>query len=146
MVQVHLAMPLSFSVIGFLAHGRSASQVPLSIAYKEHFLVVVAAHLWGPSWASRRVEFLGVNKALVSVLKSRTSRLQDPHLMALLRYLSLLAVRYSYSFTSSVQGKNNPIADSLSSLQFQPLRRLAPLADREATLILPSLLADLQVV
>ena len=57
----------------------SASQAPLSIAYKELFPVVVAAHLWGPSWASRRVEFLCDNEAVVSVLKSGTSR--DPHLM-----------------------------------------------------------------
>ena len=107
--------------------------------------MVVAAHLWGPSWASRRVEFLCDNEAVVSVLKSGTSR--DPHLMALLRYLSLLAVRHSFSFTSSsVQGRNNSIADSLSRFQFQRFRHLAPRADREATPIPPSLLADLQVV
>ena len=123
----------------------SASQAPLSIAYKELFPVVVAAHLWGPSWASRRVEFLCDNEAVVSVLKSGTSR--DPHLMALLRYLSLLAVRHSFSFTSSsVQGRNNSIADSLSRFQFQRFRHLAPRADQEATPIPPSLLADLQVV
>ena len=81
----------------------------------------------------------------MSVLKSGTSR--DPHLMALLRYLSLLAVHHSFSFTSSsVQGRNNSIADSLSRFQFQRFRHLAPQADREATPTPPSLLADLQVV
>ena len=103
-----------------------ASQVPLSITYKELFPVVVAAHLWGPFWASRRAEFLCDNEAVVSILKSGTSR--DPHLMALLRYLSLLAVRHSFSFTSSVQGRNNSIADSLSRFQFQRFRHLAPRA------------------
>lgn len=48
------------------------SQVPLSIAYKHYFPVVVVAHLWGPSWASRRVEFLFNNEAVKSVLKSGT--------------------------------------------------------------------------
>ena len=33
----------------------SASQQPLSIAYKELFAIVVAAHLWGSQWSSRRV-------------------------------------------------------------------------------------------
>ena len=33
----------------------SACQQPLSIAYKELFPIVVAAHLWGPQWSSRRV-------------------------------------------------------------------------------------------
>ena len=68
----------------------SASQGPLSIAYKEPFAVIVAAYLWGPTWASRRVEFLCDNEAVVSILKSGTSR--DPHLMALFRYLCLLPV------------------------------------------------------
>lgn len=122
----------------------SASQVPLFIAYKELFAVVVAAYLWDPTWAFRRVEFLCDNEAVVSNLNSGTSR--DPHLKALLRYLSLLLMQYSFSFRSSVQGKNNPIADSLSLLQFQCFRRLASLANREVTPIPPSLLADLQVV
>ena len=94
--------------------------------------MIVAANLWGPTWASSRVEFLCDNEVVVSILKSGTSR--DPHLMALFHYLYLLPVQYS-SFTSSVQGKNNPIADSLSLFQFQTL---APLADRESTPIPPS--------
>ena len=62
----------------------SASQQPLSIAYKELFPIVVAAYLWGPGWASRRVEFLCDNESVVDVLSSGTSR--DPDLMVLLRY------------------------------------------------------------
>ena len=51
----------------------------------------------------------------------------------LLHYLSLLAVRYCFFFASaSLQGKANPIADSLSRFQFQCFRCLPPLADREA--------------
>ena len=90
----------------------SACQVPSPIAYKEPFLVVVAAHLWGPSWASRRVEFLCNNEAVVSILKSGTSR--DPQLMAILHYLSLLVVPSSFT-SSSVLGKANLIADFSSS-------------------------------
>ena len=55
-------------------------------------------------------------------------------MMVLLRYLSLLAVQHSLSFTvSPVAGILNPIAD------------LAPHASQKATLILASLLEELQV-
>jgi hypothetical protein len=30
------------------------SQMPMSIAYKEFFPVVIAAHLWGDQWANSR--------------------------------------------------------------------------------------------
>ena len=53
----------------------SASQLPLSIAYKEVFPIVVAAYmyLWGPQWSSRWVEFLCDNESVVAVLSSGTS-------------------------------------------------------------------------
>ena len=72
----------------------SASQQPLSIAYKELFPIVVAAHLWGSQWSSQRVEFLCDNKSVVTVLLSGNSR--DADLMVLWRYLTLLAVPYSF--------------------------------------------------
>ena len=70
----------------------SASQLPLSIAYKELFPIVVAAYmyLWDPQWSSRRVEFLCDNESVVAVLSSGTS--QDPKLMVLMSFLALLAV------------------------------------------------------
>ena len=96
----------------------SALQQPLSIAYKELFPIVVAAYLWGPMWASQRVEFFCDNESVVAVLSSGTSR--DLNLMVLLRYLALLAVRHSFSFTASpFRGKANPVADALSRFQFQ---------------------------
>ena len=122
----------------------SASQESLSIAYKELFPIVVAAHLWGPQWTSRRVEFLCDNMSVVAVLSSGTSREGD--LMILLRYLALLAVRHSFSFTaSSVRGKANPVADAFSRFQFQQFRLLAPLAEQSPTPIPQSLLTVLQV-
>ena len=91
----------------------AAQQSLLSIAYKELFPIVVAAYLWGPQWVSRQVEFLCDNESVVAVLKSGTW--QDKSLMVLLRYLTMLAIRHSFSFTaSSVPGKDNPVADALS--------------------------------
>ena len=113
----------------------SASQQSLSIAYKELFLIAVAAYVWGPQWVSRRVKILCDNESLVAVLSSGTSR--DPDLMVLLHYLALLAVRHSFSFSAtSVQGKANPVADALSHFQFQRFRHLAPHAE-QALMIIP---------
>ena len=49
-------------------------QLPLSIAYKELFPIVLAAFLWGHHWSAKRVEFRSDNTAVVEVLQSGTSR------------------------------------------------------------------------
>ena len=86
----------------------------------------------------------GDNESVVAVLKSGTSR--DKNLMVLLRNLTMLAIRHSFSFTaSSVRGKANPIADAPSRFQFQRFRRLAPHADSIPSPIPASLLAALQM-
>ena len=114
------------------------------MAYKELFPIVVAAHLWGSQWSTRRVEFLCDNESVVTVLSSGTSREID--LMVLLRYLALLAVRHSFSFkASSVRGKANLVADSLSRFQLLRFWHLAPNAAETPTPIPPALLAALQV-
>jgi len=65
--------------------------------------------------------------------------------MLLLRYLSMLAIRHSFSFTAlSVRGKDNPVADPLS--QFQHFRSLVPLADVAPAQVPVSLLAALQML
>ena len=116
----------------------SMEQRSLSTVYKELFPIVLAATLWGSQW----VEFLYVNESVVAVLKSGSSR--DQHLMGLLRHLSLLAIRHSFMLTaSSVDGKANPVTDSLSRFQFQRFRRLAPQTDLTPCVISESLLAAL---
>ena len=52
----------------------SSLQMPLSIAYKELFPVVIAASLWGHQWSSKRVEFCSDNRAVVAMLQSGNSR------------------------------------------------------------------------
>ena len=100
--------------------------------------------LWQLTWSTRRVEFLCDNESVVAVLSSGTSR--DADLMVLLRYLALLAVRHSFSFkASSVRGKANLVADSLSRFQLLRFRHLAPHAAETRTPIPPALLAALQV-
>ena len=63
-------------------------QVSQSIEYKKLFPIVVAAYyLWGPLWASKRLNFLSDNRSVVEILRSGTSR--APTIMSLVRYLSL---------------------------------------------------------
>ena len=120
------------------------TQVSESIEYKERFPIVMEAYLWGPLWASKRVNFLSDNRSVVEILRSGISR--APSIMSLVRYLCLLASRHSFSFSSSPgRGKSNPIADSLSRFQFQRFRQLAPHADSIPTHVLQQLLSDLEL-
>ena len=83
--------------------------MPLSIAYKELFPVVLAASLCGHQWSAKQVEFCSDNTAVVEVLRSDTSR--DSNLMVLLRHLSLLVARHSFA-ARYVPGKSNGIVEA----------------------------------
>ena len=123
----------------------SPLQLPLSIAYKELFQIVLAASLWGHQWSAKRVEFCSDNTAVVEVLRSGTSR--DSNLMVLLRHLSLLAARHSFVFTARhIPGKSNAIADAISRFEFQRFHQLAPYASPTATSVPPWVLDQLPVV
>ena len=123
----------------------SPLQLPLSIAYKELFSIVLAPSLWGHQWSAKRVEFRADNTAVVEVLRSSTSR--NSNLMVLLRHLSLLAAQHSVAFTAChVPGKSTAIADAISCFEFQRFRQLAPYASPTATLVPPWVLEQLPVV
>ena len=105
--------------------------MPLSIAYKELFLIVLAASLWGHQWSAKWVKFCSDSTAVVEVLWSSTSR--DSNLKVLLRHLSLLAARKSFAFTARhVSGKSNAIVDIIPRLEFQQFHQLAPYASPTA--------------
>ena len=119
----------------------SPLQLPLSIAYKELFPIVLAASLWGHQWSAKWVEFRSDNTAVVKVLRSGTSRYLN--LMMLLRHLSQLAARHSLTFTARhVPGESNAIVDAISRFEFQQFRQLAP----NASPVPPWVLDQLPVV
>ena len=62
-----------------------ASQTSQSIAYKELFPIVLAAHIWGREWLRRHILFRSDNEAVVAILQSKT--LKVPEIMRLLRSL-----------------------------------------------------------
>ena len=118
----------------------STFQADQSIAYKELFPVVIAAHLWGSLWSRKHILFRSDNQAVVALLSSRTSKI--PVLMYLLRDLLLSAARWGFSFSSThVPGIQNNVADAISRFRWQEFRRLAP----EAQLVpcpIPQILLD----
>lgn len=110
----------------------ATSQASHSIAYKELFPVVIAAHVWCPHFARRHVLFRSDNEAVVYILNSRTSKI--PILMHLLRHLLASAARFNFSFSSQhVPGIHN----------WQEFRRLAPKAQSLPLSIPPQLLDEL---
>jgi len=126
----------------WFAGSWAPSQQQQSIAYKELFPVVIAAHVWGHMWCKKHVLFCSDNDAVVHVLNSRTSKV--PCLMQLLRSLLLAASRHSLSFSAlHVLGINNQIADALSRFHWQDFRQLVPDAQLHPSWIPPELLADL---
>ena len=119
-----------------------SSQASHSIAYKELFPIVIAAHIWGPHFARRHVLFCTDNEAVVYILNSRTSRI--PLLMCMLRHLLASAAHFNFSFAyQHVPGVHNCIADALSRFHWQELRRLAPQAQLLPVSIPPHLLEEL---
>ncbi|CAH3043558.1 unnamed protein product, partial [Porites lobata] len=82
---VELRSPL---VLPSQQHGLPSSSYSLcssavSPLRPELFLIVVAAYLWGPLWASKRVNFLSHNCSVVKILLSGTSR--APTIVSLVR-------------------------------------------------------------
>ncbi|XP_032220414.1 uncharacterized protein LOC116603398 [Nematostella vectensis] len=113
-----------------------------SIAYKELFPIVVAAHVWGHSWRKQHVLFRTDNEAVVCILTSRTSRI--PSIMHLLRSLLLVAARQGFSFSAAhVPGVENSVADALSRFNWQAFVTLAPWAAPSPTSIPQAVLVEL---
>ena len=82
------------------------SQKQQSIAYKELFPVVLAAHIWGHQLPLR---------PWCCSPHPKHQDIKTPRLMRLLHSLLLLATRHSFSFsTQHVPDVNNQIADALS--------------------------------
>ncbi|XP_021339760.1 uncharacterized protein LOC110440977 [Mizuhopecten yessoensis] len=106
-----------------------ANNNELSIAFQELYPIVVAALIWGHLWVGQRIVFMCDNAATVAILCKGRSK--SPHIMPLVRRLTLCACTFNFTVLSKhVPGHLNNIADSLSRLQIARFRRLAPYAAR----------------
>lgn len=116
----------------WFAHRWLASRLPASIAVKELYPIVLAAHVWGHQWAGLRVQFLCDNLGMATAISRRFCR--DASLGALLCSLFLTAARHSFWVSAiHVPGRTNSIADSLSRFNFHKFCHLAPQARLEPT-------------
>lgn len=99
----------------------------LSIAFLELYPIVVASMLWGSNWCKKRILFHCDNKATVMILNKGRSKCR--HIMQLMRRLVLIAAKNNFSFSAEhIPGVFNQISDSLSRLQIDRFRQLAPKA------------------
>ena len=96
-----------------------------NIAYLEFYPIVLSLHLWGHEMQNRRVLFFTDNEALVHVINKQSCR--DKHLMFFVRELVLVCLRRNVHFKAKhIPGLHNKLADSLSCLQLQTFKQLAP--------------------
>lgn len=97
----------------------------VSIAPMELAPIVMAAAIWGKSWAGCHIAFHSDNMAVVAVLNKRTAK--DPLLIHLLRCLYFYSAFYGFHYSAMhVPGVLNVAADALSRGVIHDLRYLVP--------------------
>ena len=96
-----------------------------NIAMLEFYPIVLSLHLWGHTMQNRCILFLTDNEALVYVINKQSCR--DKNLMFFVRKLVLICLQHNILFKAKhVRGVYNTLADSLSRLQVDTFKRLAP--------------------
>jgi len=95
------------------------------ISALEFYPIVLSVMLWGNMMRNQRITFFTDNEALVHVINKCSCR--DQTLMAFVRKLVLACLQYNILFRAKhVPGVHNEIADSLSRLQIDRFRCIAP--------------------
>ena len=96
-----------------------------NIAFLEFYPIVLSLYLWGRTLKNQRVLFFTDNEALVHIINKQTCR--DKDLMFFVRKLVPVCLNYNICFKAKhVPGLQNKLADSLSRLQLQNFKQLAP--------------------
>ena len=97
-----------------------------NIAILEFYPIVLSLYLWGHLMENQCIVFFTDNEALVHVINKQSCK--DKQLMFFVRRLVLVCLRYNIVFKARhVPGSKNILADSLSRLQVETFRRLAPI-------------------
>ena len=104
-----------------------------NIAILEFYPIVLSLYLWGHHMQNRCILFLTDNEALVYVINKQSCK--DKNLMFFVRKLVLVCLQNSILFKAKhVRGIYNTLADSLSRLQVDTFKCLAPVhMEREPT-------------
>ena len=100
-----------------------------NICVLELFPIIVALYMWGNQLRNKKVLLHSDNMAVVQAINKMTSKSDD--MMTLLRIFTLKCLEYNLLVKAEhIPGFKNSIADSLSRLQFERFRELAPLAQK----------------
>ena len=103
-----------------------------SITFKELVPIVLTVFLWGHILANKKVLIYCDNEAVVHCINNQTSKSKP--VLQLIRRFVLKCLRTNIVFQARhMPGQLNSIADSLSRLQWERFRRLAPGADSHLT-------------
>ena len=96
-----------------------------NIAILEFYPIVLSLYLWGHVMRNRCILFFTDNESLVHVINKQSSK--DKSLMFFVQKLVLICLEYNIVFKAKhIAGVKNRLADSLSRLQVQSFKQLAP--------------------
>ena len=94
-----------------------------SIQWKELFPIYAACYTWGDQWQGKCTLFHTDNLTDVAIWNKQSTK--SPKLMAIACKLFLVSALYDFEVKlTHVEGRLNPISDSLSRLQMLRFRQL----------------------
>lgn len=100
------------------------------ITILELFPIVAATFIWADVLKNKKICFRSDNQAVCHIINTVTSK--SELVMSLVRTFVLQCLKRNILFKAEhIYGINNGICDSLSRLNFQKFRRLAPTADQQ---------------
>ncbi|PFX27885.1 uncharacterized protein LOC111327038 [Stylophora pistillata] len=101
-------------------------------AILEFYPIVVSLYLWGHAMCNKHMLFFTNNNALVYVINRQSCKERD--LMFFVRKLVLACLRHNIVFKAKhTTGVSNILADTLSRLQVQAFKQIAPQMDSSPT-------------
>ena len=96
----------------------------------------------GDQWQGKRILFHTDNPTDVAIWNKQSTK--SPKLMAIARKLFLVSALYDFEVKlTHIEGRLNPISDSLSRLQMLRFRQLHPDAEEKPTILDPKIWDDL---
>lgn len=119
----------------FAAEWKRHQRQPMwSMPCQELFPILVAATVWGSRWRNLRIQVFCDNESTVNMLNKGYTNKEPAATM--LRDVMFVSMRSNFSLKARhIPGIDNSLADSLSRLQLDRFRRLAPDAEALMTSI-----------
>lgn len=107
-----------------------SSGLTSDITILELFPIIVALHIWGAKLRNKKIVFFCDNQAVVHILNTMTSK--SERVMILVREATMCCLKFNIAIKANyLEGKRNLICDSLSRMQIDRFRELAPEAEAQ---------------